>query len=130
MVKQRDQAGETYSQEDWRLFRALRNQVTAKSREVKENWEGNKLDLEQNDSSGVWKTVKGWLGWGTAGTQTQLFLEGRMVTNPSDLASSMNKFFLDKIQRLRNSIPVPTSDPVQKLREAMREREFQHKTCR
>ena len=44
-------AAETDSQEDWRLFRGLRNQVTAKGREDKEKWESKKLDLEQNDSS-------------------------------------------------------------------------------
>ena len=31
----------------------------------------------------------------------------------------MNRFFLDKIKKLRNQIPIPTYDPVRKLREAM-----------
>ena len=116
-------AAETDSQEDWRLFRALRNQVTAKCRDDKQKWERKKLDLEENNSSGVWKTVKGWLGWGTSGTPTQLFWEGRMVTSPSGLASAMNKFFLDKVKKLRNGIPLPTSDPLSKFKEAMRGRE-------
>ena len=32
----------------------------------------------------------------------------------------MNRFFQDKIRKLRNGIPPPTGDPVNKLREAMR----------
>ena len=60
-------ATETDNSDDWREFRGLRNQVTAKLRDDKKSWEAKKLDLEQNNPSVVWKTVKGWLGWGTSG---------------------------------------------------------------
>ena len=113
-------ASETDLPEDWREFRGLRNQVTARLRVDKVKWEQDKLDLEKHNPTGVWKAVKGWLGWGTSGTPTQLFWEGRMVTSPSGLASAMNRFFLDKVKRLRNGIPPPTGDPVSKLREALR----------
>ena len=43
-------AAESDDQEDWRVYRNMRNQVTAKLREDKQRWEGNKLDLQQNDS--------------------------------------------------------------------------------
>ena len=86
-------------------------------------WESEKLDLVKNDSTGVWKEVKSWLGWGTSGTPTQLFWEGRLITSPLDLANSMNRFFLQKIQILRNSIPDNNEDPMSKLREAMRGRQ-------
>ena len=42
------------------------------------------------------------------------------MTSPAGLASSMNRFFLDKIRKLRDNLPLPTNDPVRKLREAMR----------
>ena len=45
-----------------------------------------------------------------------------MVTSPAGLASAMNNFFIEKIKRLRNGIPLPIGDPVKKIREAMRER--------
>ena len=116
-------ATETDHPDDWRVFRGLRNEVTGKLREDKKKWETKKLDLQQNNPSGVWKSVKGWLGWGTSGTPTQLFWDGRMVTSPAGLASAMNNFFIEKIKRLRNGIPLPTGDPVKKVREAMRERD-------
>ena len=115
-------ASETDLPEDWREFRCLRNQVTARLRVDKVQWEQEKLDLEKHNPTGVWKAVKGWLGWGTSGTPTQLFWEGRMVSSPSGLASAMNRFFLDKIKRLRTGIPPPTGDPVRKLREALKNR--------
>ena len=64
--------------------------------------------------------MKGWLGWGSAGTPTQLFSDGRVVTSPAGLAACMNKFFLDKIKRLRQGLPAATADPLVKFREAMR----------
>ena len=59
-----EKAAKTDSPDDWRWFRALRNQVTAKKVEDKKKWEERKLDLEKNNATEVWKTVKGWLGWG------------------------------------------------------------------
>ena len=94
-------ATSTDNAEDWRQFRALRNQVTSSLRQDKKMWESEKLDLVKNDSTGVWKEVKSWLGWGTSGTPTQLFWEGRLITSPLDLANSMNRFFLQKIQILK-----------------------------
>ena len=39
----------------------------------------------------------------------------------------MNRFFLDKIRRLRENIPLPTTDPLTKLKEAMRGRQSSFK---
>ena len=75
--------------------------------------------MEHQNSAGIWKTVKGWLGLGSSGPPTQLFWEGKIVTSPIGLAESMNSFFLDKIARLRSNIPLTRGDPVSKLREAM-----------
>ena len=112
-------AAQSDDPEDWRAFRALRNQVTKKCREDKKKWEKEKLDPNDNTTTDVWKTVKGWLGWGTSGTPTQLFWEGQLVTSPRGLCTTMNRFFLDKIRRLRNGIPAQSDDPLKRLKEAM-----------
>ena len=113
--------------EDWRAFRALRNQVTSKSREDKRKWEKMKLDPSENNSTDVWKTVRGWLGWGSAGTPSQLFWEGKLVSSPRGLSTTMNNFFLDKIKRLRSGIPEQTADPLVRTREAMAGRQCSFK---
>ena len=123
LKKQREAAQEkaarTNNQEDWRNFTSLRNQVTAKKREDKKKWKEKKLDPTQNSCTDTWKTVKGWLGWGSGGPPTQLFYSGRIVTQPAGLSSSMNRFFIDKVKDLRNRIPIVNSDPLKKLKEAM-----------
>jgi hypothetical protein len=117
-------AAQSNEAEDWRQYRSLRNQATAKGREDKRKWEEQKLDHRENSPADVWKTVKGWLGWGSAGPPTQLFSEGRVVTSPAGIASSMNRFFLDKIKKLREKIPQVVSDPLGKMKEAMRNRVY------
>ena len=119
-----EKATETGNPDDWRMYRAIRNQVTARCRTDKAEWEREKLDHINNTSTDTWQTVKGWLGWGSAGTPTKLFSDGRLVTSPGGLAACMNNFFLDKIKRLRQNIPAATADPLMKLREAT-----SHRNC-
>ena len=123
LKKQREEAHEkaviTDAPDDWRYFRSVRNQVTAKSRSDKKNWEENKLE----NSSDMWKSVKSWLGWGNTGPPTQLFYEGRLVTQPAGLASTMNRFFIDKVKSLRQNIPNVARDPLKELKEAMSHRQ-------
>ena len=75
--------------------------------------------MEENPSADVWQTVKGWLGWNSGGTPTQLFYEGRLITRPAGLALSMNKFFLSKIENLREKIPPAALDPLKYFKQAM-----------
>ena len=117
-----EKAGLTNNPEDWRHYRSLRNLATAKIREDKKKWEEQRFSQDANSSTDVWRTVKGWLGWNTGGPPTQLFSEGRMVTKPAGLASTMNRFFINKIKELRRKIPVANSDPLKFLREAMSDR--------
>ena len=127
LQKERNEAHEKASMsndpEEWRFFRSLRNQATAKGRADKKKWEENKLDPTQNTSADTWKTVKDWLGWGNSGPPTQLFYGGRMVTKPAGLASSMNGFFIDKVKSLRSKIPLVNCDPLKKMKEAMQNRQ-------
>jgi hypothetical protein len=127
LQKQRDAAQEkaalTDDPEDWRQFRSLRNQATAGSRADKKEWEKQKLDHRDSSSTDVWKTVKGWLGWGGGGPPTQLFSQDRIVSSPAGLSTTINKFFIEKIKRLRENIPAAMSDPLSKLREAMQNRQ-------
>ena len=112
------------SPEDWRQFRSARNMVTASIRRDKKLWEKAKLDNCKNNSDQTWKTVKSWLSWGRSGPPTQLVVDGELLSKPSVLSNTMNNFFLDKIKKLRSTIHPPKSDPLKKLKEAMK-----HKQC-
>ena len=111
-------AVQTGNVEDWRLYRSLRNQ---KNRAVKQDelaWQRAKLSSTNNPSD-MWKTAKSILGWTSSGPPTQLYHLGECVTSPKGLATTMNKFFLDKVKSLRESIPDTDSDPLAKMRESI-----------
>ena len=122
-----EKAAKSDNPEDWRLFRSLRNKATAKIRADKKRWEQEKFSHVENSSSDIWNSVKGWLGWSSGGPPTQLFWEGRMVHRPAGLASSMNRYFVNKVKDLRQKIPMSAADPLRYLREAMQKRECQFK---
>ena len=71
--KAHEQAAKSDNPEDWRIFRSLRNKTTAKIRADKRKWEQERFSHIENDSSNIWKSVKGWLGWSSGGPATQLF---------------------------------------------------------
>ena len=64
-------------QEDWRLFRVLRNRCVAAQRMDRQNWEKRKLCSTGNSPSSLWKSVKGIIGWSNTGPPTKLFHMGK-----------------------------------------------------
>ena len=127
LKKQREEAFEKAAKsdnvQDWRNYRAIRNQMTARSRADKKVWE--KAKLEESDD--MWRTVKNWIGWNNTGQPTQLFCEGRIVTRPAGIASSMNKFFIEKVKTLRQNIPIVDMDPLKRMKEAMKDKQCKFK---
>ena len=104
------------------MFKNLRNTATARKKADKKVWEEKKLDSSEHNPSVIWKTVKSWLKWGNSGPPNQLFHNGRLVSSPAGLSGTMNNFFMDKVKRLRDSIPASECDPLYKLRESMKDR--------
>ena len=115
-------AAESEDPDDWRLYRNLRNKVTARMRSEKASWEKQRLDHTQNSSTDLWKSIKGWLNWKSAGPPSQLFSDGELINTPEGLATTMNMFFINKVERLRQGIPNSNTDPLHVLRESMSER--------
>ena len=127
LIKNRNEAhkiaSETKSQDDYRLYKSLRNQATAKMRQEKKAWERLKLNSTKNDPSTLWKNVKSWLNWNNSGPPSRLFHNGRMINSPAGIAGTMNSFFLGKVAGLRGDLPEVEADPMSKLREAMSDRQ-------
>ena len=116
-------AGQTKDQDDYRKYKSLRNQTTAKMRQEKKAWEQQKLCSNKNDPSALWKNVKSWLNWNNSGPPTKLFHNGQMISSPAGLAATMNSYFLGKVAGLRETIPEASSDPLSRLRESMADRQ-------
>ena len=94
-------------------------------RNEKKFWEKSKLDSTQHNPENLWQNIKGWLSWNKAGPPSQLFDQGKLITSPAALATTMNTFFMNKVTMLRNSIPDTHNDPLSKLKEVM-----EYKNCK
>ena len=93
-------AARSGSQEDWREYRRLRNKCVDSQRTDKKNWEKRKLNGKENSPSQLWKSVKAIIGWGSTGPPTKLYHKGEYVCSPAGLATTMNKFFIEKVNNL------------------------------
>ena len=67
--------------------------------------------------------MKGIVGWNSAGPPSRLCVNGKYINSPSGMAAEMNKFFINKVKKLRGSIPAVVTDPLARLRESMKNRE-------
>ena len=88
----------------------------------KKEWEHKKLDSTHNDPSSLWMNVKTWLDWNNSCTPTQLFHDGKLVNSPAGDAGTMNPFFINKVQLLRQNISSAQIYPLSKLRETLKTR--------
>ena len=52
-----EKAALTDSPEDWRQYRSLRNQVTARNRADNKEWQRNQLDDKENNPTDMWRTL-------------------------------------------------------------------------
>ena len=109
--------------EDWRVFRGLRNQCVSAQRLDRQIWEKAKLSSVDNSPTTLWKSVKGIIGWESSGPPTRLLKDGKYISSPSGLATTLNRYFINKVKTLRASIPVADIDPLAKLKESMANRQ-------
>ena len=105
------------------IYRGLRNKCVSAQRLDRQDWEKSKLNSVENTPAKLWKSVKGIIGWGSSGPPTRLLHQGKYISSPSGLATTLNNYFINKVKGLRASIPVVETDPLASLRETMRNRQ-------
>ena len=122
-MNQRDRAqlvaSASQCQDSWRHYRHLRNFATSCIKNAKKGWETLQLDSFSNNAKDLWRNVKGWMGWKNSGPPTQLFYEGKIVSSPQGLASTMNSFFIQKVKNLQKRLPPPKGNPLENLQQTM-----------
>ena len=115
-------ASASKDQDDWRLYKNLRNTVTDRLRKCKAEWEANKLINIDTHPKDVWKNIKSLMNMKISGPPTQLIHNGNIINSPIDLATTMNDYFIDKIDNLEKNLPQPNGDPHVYLKNIMKDR--------
>ena len=97
---------------EWRKLRNFTSRET--SRRIKEHNEGV-VQAAEEDSNKLWKFARQQLGWTTAGSPTSLLLDDKVTvtTDTQEMSDLMNEFFVNKIDKILDSIPKHDVDPIE-----------------
>ncbi len=93
------------------MYKALRNQATRLVRRDKLNSSRKCLDAAGGNPAKLWRLANRCLGVGTTSLPTQLEGRAGTITGDANLADTMNRFFVDKIKEIRETIS-NTTHPI------------------
>ena len=94
----------------WTEFKKVRNEVTNMKRNDEALFKSSKISESISCPQSTWRTAKCFMGWKAVGTPSQLEIGGQLVTKASMIASIMNRFFVDKINTIRDALKNVTPD--------------------
>ena len=119
--KTRAKAQTSKSEDDWSLYKSLRNKCSANVKSDKANHFRKLYDKhdKEKDSRNLYQLTKNQLGWKNKGPPTSLVIKGKLFTAPRDIAEQQQIYFKEKVETLQKSIPPPTADPLGILKTAM-----------
>ena len=118
LIKQRDEwksrakelaslnTGGNSSQEEieaWKNFKILRNKINNLKKNEEHRYKKNKTEESLGNPSGMWGTVKGFMGWRRAGSPSQIMKDNVLYTKAKDVAKHMNEYFIEKVATIKNS---------------------------
>ena len=89
---------------DWNEYRRIRNDVVSRQKIECKNGQRKKLLECGQNTANIWKTVNNILNWSSEVSPNKLFFEGNMLSRSEDIASALNKFFLDKVRKIKENL--------------------------
>ena len=90
----------------WKSYKYLRNKVNNRHKFEEKNFKLEKFHSLKNSPKDYWRTAKSFMNWqSSAGPPSQLQVNGSLISKAADIASEMNNFFINKVNRLRSEIP-------------------------
>ena len=119
--KMREMARGSKTAEHWSRYKALRNICTARTKSDRTNFYTNKyLELEKNmDIKGAYSLMKDQAGWKKGGPPSQFIVEGNTINSPQLLANAQMEFFQQKLKKIKDKLPLNTSDPLEIIENAL-----------
>ena len=104
LMKERDylkeKAAKTGNQDTFEEYKTLRNCVSIKLKKAESEYYEKKFATAET-SSELWKGAKQVLGNVKSNFPTQILAMGKLLSNPKAMASAVNEFFLQKIEKLK-----------------------------
>ena len=113
----KENAAQSGSLDDFNEYKKKRNEVTMMLKTAEKDYFENKFNDENTSTKSIWKTAYEVLGNFRTSFPSQILHCGRLLTNPSEIATEVNLFFVNKIRKLKEEFePSESDDPVDKLK--------------
>ena len=126
MIKQRNilhkRAIDSGDVQDWTDYKLIRNRVVSRQKYEGKTNQSKKLSEIGHNSANLWKNVKNILNWSKESSPGKLFVNGKMLTKSEEIASAQNSYFLEKVRRIRENMPISAVNPLDKLKKLMAQR--------
>jgi len=102
LMRQRDKAYKkaryTKTDEDWELFRILRNRTVDICRKARREYLENKLDNSKSKPKQMWKVLREMLKGSKGSTEyKELKYDGKIIRNIEQMVDIFNNYFVDSV---------------------------------
>ena len=114
------------SVEDYDKYKSKRNEVSTRLKNSELNHHKSKLSDKELEAGDVWKNAKQVLGSARSSFPTQILAEGKLISKPLEIASAVNKFFLNKILKLKETGQDDHTDATKGLEEYLKKKKKTH----
>ena len=116
------EAASTGSNYIYDAYKMKRNEVSTKGKEAKANYYKQKFDDKEMTSSDMWKTAYQILGNNVSSFPSQMMFSGKLFSKPIEIANEMNKFFVNKISKLKKKDDVDPTEALKGLKNFMNDK--------
>ena len=99
----KQKAARTGDVNDFNEYKKKRNEVTTKLRTAKSDYFRSKFAQDDQSSGEVWKTAFMVLGRNKSEFPSQILISQKLCSAPSEIAEEINKFFINKIAKLKQN---------------------------
>ena len=96
-------AAKTGDPETYEKYKLKRNLVSTKQKNAKYLHYSAKYSDPASTSSDIWNTTRQCLGYVRSNFPTQILHCGKLLSNPGEMASAVNEYFIDKIRILKSN---------------------------
>ena len=90
--------------EAWGEYKKYRNKVNNRKKSEEKMYKREKMSENVDSPDILWKNAKLFMGWKSSGTPHQLSVDNQLITSAKKIAQSMNNFFIEKVQIIRNGM--------------------------
>ena len=99
--------------EDWKLYRSLRNQVTAQIRKAKCNYNKKLIQENSDNPKTFWKTINKILpNEKKKRVPSVINIDGNLIIDRNKIANAFNLYFIGSVVRLTAFLRFPSKNKV------------------